>query len=658
MIDALISGLFQVVQWPAIGFLVVGCIIGIWLGAIPGLGGMMGMVIILPFTFGMEPVPAFAFLLSLFAVTSTGDTIASVMLGIPGTAASQATILDGYPMAMKGQAARAFGAAFSVSAFGGVFGGLVLAISLPVILPIILAFGSPEFFMLALLGLAMVGSLAGSSVMKGLGAVTIGLTMAQVGYGEIQPVPRFHFGFDYLLDGLPLLPVVLGLFAIPEVMELAVKDTSISRVPKEQVGGGGMRQGIKDAIQNWWLVLRCSAIGVYIGMIPGLGAAIVDWIAYGHTVQSAKDKSQFGRGDVRGVIGPESANNAVRGGSMIPTVAFGIPGSASNAILLSALLIQGLKPGTEMLTDKLDLTFSMVWTLILANILAAGLLMLWTNQVAKVAFVRGHLIVPGVILFVFMGAWMSGADMGDWILLLVSGLMGIVMKRSGWPRPPLILAIVLGPIMEQAFQISMQAFGPRFIFRPVSVGIGILIIVTLFLSVRGIIKNKSAGNNPSKGEGLEKNSLLSFAFTLVWVVAFPLAIYSSLHWPRSVKQFPLLVSIPATVLMAFILIRDFVEVRVVLQQAGTLWEAVRASTSGILFGKTLEFLAWLVGIIVVALIAGQIVALPLYIGLYLLRWGGYNWKVAVLYTGAAWLVLYGFYDRLLHIVWHQSLLLG
>jgi hypothetical protein len=268
------------------------------------------------------------------------------------------------------------------------------------------------------------------------------------------------------------------------------------------------------------------------------------------------------------------------------------------------------------------------------------------------------LIVPGVILFVFMGAWMSGADMGDWILLLVSGLMGIVMKRSGWPRPPLILAIVLGPIMEQAFQISMQAFGPRFIFRPVSVGIGVLIIVTLFLSVRGIIKNKSSGNNPSKGEGEEKNSLLSFAFTLVWVVAFPLAIYSSLHWPRSVKQFPLLVSIPATVLMAFILIRDFVEVRVVLQQAGTLWEAIRVSTSGILLGKTLEFLAWLVGIIVVTLIAGQIVALPLYIGLYLLRWGGYNWKVAVLYAGTAWLVLYGFYDQLLHIVWHQSLLLG
>ncbi|MBT5939271.1 MAG: tripartite tricarboxylate transporter permease, partial [Rhodospirillaceae bacterium] len=327
MFDAFITGLFLVFEWPAIGFLMLGVFIGIWLGAVPGLGGIIGLVLLLPFTYGMDPVPAFALLLGMFAVTSTSDTIASVLLGIPGTAASQATILDGYPLAQQGQAARAFGAAFTVSAFGGVFGALILAASLPLILPIILAFNAPELFMLGVLGLAMVGSLSGASILKGIAVAALGILLSTVGYADTIAISRFDFGTDYLSDKLPLIPVVLGLFAIPEIMELAIRNTSISKIPKGQIVGGGMMDGVKDAFRHWWLALRCAAIGTYIGMLPGLGAAIVDWIAYGHAVQSAKDKSQFGKGDIRGVIAPEAANNATRGGSLVPTVAFGIPGS-------------------------------------------------------------------------------------------------------------------------------------------------------------------------------------------------------------------------------------------------------------------------------------------------------------------------------------------
>ena len=338
MFEAFITGLSLVFEWPAIGFLMLGVFIGIWMGAIPGLGGVIGLVLLLPFTFGMDPVPAFALLLGMFAVTSTSDTIASVMLGIPGTAASQATILDGYPLAQKGQAARALGAAFTVSAFGGVFGALILAVSLPIILPVILAFNSPELFMLGLLGLAMVGSLSGGSVMKGLAVAALGILLATVGEAVTVAIPRFAFGTDYLSDNLPLIPVVLGLFAIPEIMELAIRNTSISKIPQGQSDGGGLMDGVKDAFRHWWLAVRCAVIGTYVGMLPGLGAAIVDWIAYGHAVQSAKDKSQFGKGDIRGVIAPEAANNAIKGGALVPTVAFGIPGSLGTAILLSALM--------------------------------------------------------------------------------------------------------------------------------------------------------------------------------------------------------------------------------------------------------------------------------------------------------------------------------
>ena len=313
MFDAFVTGFFLVFEWPAIGFLMLGVFIGMWLGAVPGLGGIIGLVLLLPFTYGMDPVPAFALLLGMFAVTTTSDTIASVLLGVPGTAASQATILDGYPLAQQGKAARAFGAAFTVSAFGGVFGALILAVSLPLILPIILSFNSPELFMLGVLGLAMVGSLSGGSILKGLAVACLGILMSTVGYAETIAIPRFYFGTDYLIDKLPLIPVVLGLFAIPEVMELAIRNTSISRIPQDQTEDGGMLEGIKDAFRHWWLATRCAVIGTYVGMLPGLGAAIVDWIAYGHAVQSAKDKSKFGQGDIRGVIAPEAANNVTLG---------------------------------------------------------------------------------------------------------------------------------------------------------------------------------------------------------------------------------------------------------------------------------------------------------------------------------------------------------
>ncbi len=395
MFDAVLIGLYSVAAWPAIGYLFLGVFIGLYFGAVPGLSGLVGMAILLPFTFDMEPVSAFAFLLGMFAVTTTSDTVASVMLGIPGTAASQATILDGYPMARKGEAARAFGAAFTVSAVGGVLGAIILGLSIPIVKPLILHFTQPEFFMLGMLGLTMVGALSGGSMVKGLIAALAGLMLSYVGYAINGAIPRYWFGSTYLLDGFQLIPLVLGLFALPEVLELAVRNTSISQVDRAEVKGG-MGRGIADAFRNWWLVLRSTIIGAYIGMLPGLGGSIVDWVAYGHVVQSSRDKSGFGKGDVRGVIAPETANNAMKGGALIPTVAFGIPGSASMAILLGALLIQGLQPGPEMLTTKLHITFSMMWTLAIANVVGALLLMVLANQVAKVSFIRGHLIVPTV----------------------------------------------------------------------------------------------------------------------------------------------------------------------------------------------------------------------------------------------------------------------
>ena len=660
MFEAFFEGLLLVFQWPAIGFLVLGVLIGIWLGAVPGLGGAIGLVLLIPFTFNMDPVPAFALLLGMYAVTATSDTIASVMLGIPGTSASQATILDGYPLAQKGQAARAFGAAFTVSAFGGVFGAFILALSLPLILPIILAFNSPELFMLGVLGLSMVGSLSGGSMVKGLAVAALGLLMSTIGYAETDAIPRYYLGTDYLLAGLPLIPVVLGLFAVPEIMELALRNTSISRVEATKSREGSLLQGIKDAFKNWWLATRCAAIGTYIGMLPGLGAAIVDWLAYGHAVQSAKDKSKFGQGDIRGVIAPEAANNATRGGSLLPTVAFGIPGNLGTAILLGALLIQGLRPGPDMLTTELHVTFSMVWSIVVANIVVAVLLMMWSNQVAKIAFVPGHLLVPGVILFVFMGSWLGGGALGDWITVFVMGLVGFFMKRGGWPRPPLILALILGSIMENSFQLTMRVYQDlSWLLKPINLTILVLIIITLVLAARGITTNRRADTGDKEkeivtGEGSEKNPVVSLPFAIALLIFFGWALVEALPWPSTAGRFPVTAAVPGIGLVLLAVIADARAYMGAVRDSGGLHPAWAKASEMAVLDRAIVFFGYLAAMIILALIIGQKLAIPIFIAVYLIRWGKYSTRFALTYAAGGWVLLVGFYDRIMNLLWHNS----
>ena len=656
--DALLTGLTSVLAWPAIGFMVLGVTIGMWMGAVPGLGGVLGMILLLPFTFDMEPVNAFALLLGLFAVTSTSDTIASVMLGIPGTAASQATILDGYPLAQRGQAARAFGAAFTVSAFGGVFGAAVLAISLPLITPIITAFKSGEIFMLAILGLAMVGSLSGGSITKGVAAALLGLLISTIGSAQTVAIYRYTFDQDYLLDGLPIVPVVLGLFAIPELMELATRNVNISRVSKEQAEGGGMLDGIRDAFRHWWLATRCATIGTYIGILPGLGAAIVDWVAYGHAVQSSKDKSKFGKGDIRGVIAPEAANNAIKGGALIPTIAFGIPGSLGMAILLGALLLVGLLPGPDMLTTDLPITFAMVWTIVIANILAAIVLMFLAKYVAKVAFISGHLIVPGVILFIFMGAWLAGGtSLGAWITCLIFGILGYLMKVTGWARPPLVLGLILGGISENRFQLATLAEGSyAWLSRPIVLVIVCLIVLTILLAARGIVKNRQTKDTQEAGEGRGFNPVVSLPFSIIVLCVFVGSVYIAADWDIRVSQFPLAVGVPGALLALLAIYIDGKALSRARINASDWLSVLKEASHQAVLPKSMKFISAIIGMILVTLFVGQKIAVPLFIFLYLMLWAKRSVSVSFLYTSLAWFFLVLFYDRIIHMQFHQPYL--
>lgn len=662
MLNEFIQGAFLVFQWPAFGFLLIGILAGLWLGAVPGLGGALGIVLALPFTYGMEPAQAIALLLGIYAVTATSDTIPSVMLGIPGTAASQATVLDGHPLARMGQAGRAFGAAFTVSAIGGIIGAVILAVSLPIALPIILKFNNPELFMLGLTGLVMVASLSGKSLLKGLIAACFGLLISSIGYADMEPIPRYWLGTSYLLDKLPLVPVVLGIFAVPELMDLALKNRSIAKVTTQTGGKGLLLQGIGDALKNWWLVVRCSAIGVYIGMIPGLGGAVVDWIAYGHAHQSSKNNENFGKGDIRGVIAPEAANNAVRGGSLIPTIAFGVPGSAMNALLLSALLIQGLQPGKSMLTTNLDLTFSMVWTLAVANVIAAVMLMYWSNWISKLAFISGHLIVPGAMLFILMGSWSTSADLGDWVTLLVFSIIGYLMKQGDWPRPPVILAFILGSLMENSFLLSMMIYeGPSWLGRPIVLILLGIVVLTLFYSLRGHLKLQSKKKTEKKeafndaeitdeAEDETQDLPLSIIVSVVLLAIFVIAIIAGRNWPQSVISFPMIGAVPGILLCTFVLVREMV---ITGQTVGILG-AFTVSAKSPLNLRAVKFFAYLIATILLALVIGQKLAIPLFIFAYMKAWGGYGNRHSAIYATACWLVLVAFYDRVVHILWQTT----
>jgi putative tricarboxylic transport membrane protein len=475
--------------------LIAGVLVGLSIGILPGLGGIVGMSILLPIIYGMDPHSAFALLIGMVAVIPTSDTFPSVMMGIPGSSASQATILDGYPLAKKGEAARALGAAFTASLIGGLFGAAVLTLIIPIARPIVLAFGSPELFMLALLGLSMVGVLSGNKPIKGVLAAGIGLMIGALGDAPALPEYRYTLGIEYLMDGVPLVIVGLGLFAFPEIFDLLIKGRSISEVATL---GKGWLDGVKDAIHHKLIILRCSIIGVIVGFLPGLGGSVVDWIAYGHIIQTTKDRENFGKGDIRGVLAPESANNAKEGGGLIPTLLFGIPGSGSMAVFLGGLLILGIQPGPSMVTEDVDLLYTAIWSLALANVFGAGLCIFLSKPITRLTIIPFAYLAPFMILIITLASYQASRGWGDLISLLIMGILGWVMKQYGWPRPAALIGYVLSDNVETYLFISVQRYGISWMTRTGVIILGLIIIASLALGIFYQTKKTPKSRSKSK----------------------------------------------------------------------------------------------------------------------------------------------------------------
>ncbi|WP_339227051.1 tripartite tricarboxylate transporter permease [Oceanobacillus sp. FSL K6-2867] len=475
MIESAIEALFIVLDPSRLVYMFIGIGIGVVVGLLPGLSGTVGMSLMLPFVFGLDPYVGMALLIGMIAVIHTGDTFPSILLGIPGTSGSQATIMDGFPLAKRGEASRAMGAAFFCSMIGGIIGGIALYLTIPFARPLITSFSSPELFMLTMLGLSMAGLLAGKSPLKGIISGILGLLIGSVGSAPAVPEYRYTFDTLYLTQGVSLPVVALAIFAFPIIITMLTNKGSVANHATLQ---SGILKGVMDALKNKFLVFRSAVIGVLIGFIPGLGGSVVDWIAYGAGQKTVKN-NHFGKGDIRGVIAPESANNAKEGGSLVPTLLFGIPGSGTTAILLGGLTLMGLEAGPKMLTSDLSVTLSIVWTLVFANVFGALLCMILVRPISKISFVPGEKIVPFLLILLVIGAYQSTMSWGDLIIFIIIGLLGYVMTILDWPRPPLLIGFVLALPAERYYWISIERYGWEWITNPIVIFLAVIIVVLL-----------------------------------------------------------------------------------------------------------------------------------------------------------------------------------
>jgi len=409
--------------------------------------------------------------------------------------------------------------------------------------PLILTFGSAELFMLALLGLSMVGVLSGASLVKGLASCGMGLILGSIGGAPATGEFRMTFGVDYLYDGLPLVIMGVGLFAFPEITDLLRKNRAIAS------GGmlaGSWLEGIRDVFRHWFLCLRCAVIGTLIGAIPGLGGTVVDWIAYGHVVQTAKDKSRFGKGDIRGVLAPESANNAKEGGGLVPTLLFGIPGSGAMAVFLGGMVLLGIEAGPAMVSADLDLTYTIIWSLALANVLGAGSCMLLARPISRLTTIPFNLLAPFMIMVVSFAAFQATRQFMDLVALFVVGMLGVMLKRFGWSRPAFLIGFVLAPQAEAYLNLAVQFYGWGMLARPGVLIILAITVVSVWLGSRGRARGgqtqiERGADAPSSGSPPQARSpQLGFLAGSIAVLLY--TVWSNLDLSPLGSMFPLSVA--------------------------------------------------------------------------------------------------------------------
>ena len=659
------------------------------IGLIPGLGSTTIAAIAIPFllfNFGDNPTAGIIFLAALGGLNNTLDSVPAVLLGYPG-AATQVTFLEGHQLAMRGRAAHTLGAVYAVSAIGGVVGAVALLAMIPFMRPILVRFSFPEIAAMAMFGVLMVSVLSRGAMIKGVISGLLGVLASTIGTDGIQGLPRLTFEQIYLLDGLPLIPTLIGFFALPELIDLTMTGRPVSA--PGTVSTREVMSGVRYGAGKWRVAIRQSMFGVFMGAIPGIGSAVIDWLSYAFGIALSKDKTEFGRGSLDGVLFAESAQNSKEGGQAIPTLAFGIPGGSSWAIVLVGLLFYGIAPGLGMLDQHLDVMVAIVVTLALGNLLITMLGMVATGQIAKVTLVPYPLLAAALFPLVFIAAFQSTTAWGDILVLIGAGMLGLAMKWLGWPRPPFILGFILGPIIEKNLWTAVGVFGPLgMLTRPISIILLIFAILSVIYLTKAMSRGTAVGHIASaaaqqggvppvqggSGDGPPAaaaagwgrrllgrprprwtwDSLFPFAMLAV-VIAF-LVDVSGLS-TGAAKFLPLYLS---AALIPLILYETFRMNVYRSEQVDIMDLGMRTGTDRVAFRAFLGISAWLAAMVIGGAIVGlqyATVAFAVLFGFATLQWRGRKRLWALVPGVLVAAVVFGVLDAIMHVIWPDRVIL-
>ncbi len=510
--EAAREGFLTVFSWPNILYPVAGTLLAMVFSVLPGLSGVTLMALAIPLTFQWQPLPVLMLFGALVGGATFMGSATAILLNIPGTAPNAATMFDGYPMACQGRAKTALGCSAAASALGSTFGVLALVALIPLMPVLIPLLGPPEYLVLAIWGLTTIATVIGGSVLKGLAMAGLGLMLSFVGFDPRSGAVRYTLGTLYLQDGLSLIPVFLGIFAVAESIDLMASGrATISGSTRLDQLAGSAREGVRSVFRHFGLFVRSSLIGTVVGTIPGLGGTAAAFVAYGEAARSAGSDGHFGSGDIRGVLAPEAANDAKDGGALLPTLAFGLPGSAGTALLLGVLTLHGIRPGEQLMTTELPLVFALIWSLFLSNWMSSLVGLSLAGPLSRLTVARTSRLLPPILILAAAGAFAYRGRLADVWLTFGFGLIGYAMKRYGWPRVAFIIALVLGPMFELNLHLtlSLQRLGRIQIWtRPAFLVLAVLLALTLWLarSRTGLIgrtdvpRTRSDGKSPPQPE--------------------------------------------------------------------------------------------------------------------------------------------------------------
>ncbi|NEU31891.1 C4-dicarboxylate ABC transporter permease [bacterium LRH843] len=494
MIEGLLGGVANILQPMHLLILFAGVMVGFIGGGIPGISGTMLVIILLPVTYALDPIAAFLLLTSIYATSVFSGAISAILFRTPGTPEAVATVFDGYPMAQKGEGGKALGIAIFCSATGGVLGTLVLIFLTPVLAKFALAFASPEYFGLAILGLTVVASLSGNNLVKGFIGVLLGLFVATIGLDTLTGDPRFTFGSGQLMSGINFIPVLIGLFAISEVLRRVQQRQSLKS--HNNIQSNLPDRSLLKRLRG--VIGRSTILGVIIGILPGIGATTAAMLSYSQAARTSKNSAEFGKGAPEGIAAPETANNAAAMGALVPLFALGIPGSATTAVLLGAFILHGIQPGPLMFETQGTLLYTIFIGLILANLAILFLAKPFIKVFAKILLVPYEIVGPLIVMFCIVGTYAVRNSVFDIAVMLAFGIIGYYFEKTKFPLAPIVLGIVLGPIAEVHFRRAMEmSNGDITIFftRPISLIMILLAIVSFVVPLLRIWKDNRTKNN-------------------------------------------------------------------------------------------------------------------------------------------------------------------